>query len=591
MTSRRALSGTAASDGIAIGQARLLVPPVVIVDRRIARDLVPAEVTRLARAVISTDEQLALLSARLESEHLHEGHLLLEAHRMMLRDDQILGGARRLIESDEIAAEGAVRRVIDEIAAQFGRMEDPYLRERGADIEAIGDRLLRTLLGLPEVSANSSSAPGSIGVGSILSPIDALHLPRSGMVGFAAERGGKTSHASIILRALEIPFVVGVRGLTAAVHPGDRLVVDGSLGEVIVNPDDDTIALYEERRGRERSRIQALKSRGTGPAATRDGARIELAANIEAPSEVSGALEFGAESVGLFRTEFLYLDRPELPSEEEQFQDAVAVLVALGGRPAIFRTLDIGGEKLPLAVAVPGGANPSLGVRAVRFSFRRPDIFRTQLRALYRASAVGPLRIMFPLVSGISELNEALRVCAGIAEELAREGVAFDRGLPIGVMIETPSAALSTDHLAEKSSFFSIGTNDLIQYTFAADRENEDVAHLYHPLHPAFLRLLKSTIDGANRAGKPISICGDMAGDPAFTWVLLGLGLRSLSMSPRLIPAVRSVITASRLDEMEALVAQALSLRSETAVEDLVLGVMHDRFPLELDGLVPHSGG
>jgi phosphoenolpyruvate-protein phosphotransferase (PTS system enzyme I) len=582
MATRRTLSGQAASDGVAIGQARLFAPRVVVVDRRISRDLVPAEVTRLRRAVTFTDEKLALLSARLESENLHEGHLILEAHRMMLRDDEIVDGARRLIENDGIAAECAVRRVIDTIAAVFDRMEDPYLRERGADIEAVGDRLLRTLLGLPEVLPNSPSASGTIGVGSVLSPIDALHLPRSGLVGFAAERGGKTSHAAIILRTLEIPFVVGVRGLCAAVHSGDRLVVDGSRGAVIVSPDSDTIAMYEERRSRERSRVQALSSRGTGPTATRDGVRIELSANLEAPSEVPGALQLGAESVGLFRTELLYLDRPELPSEEEQFQDAVAVLSALGGRQATFRTLDIGGEKLPLAVTMPGGTNPSLGVRAMRFAFRRPDIFRTQLRALYRASAVGPLRIMFPLVSGISELDEAQRICAEIAGELAREGVAFERNLPIGVMIETPSAALTTDHLASNSSFFSIGTNDLIQYTFAADRENEDVAYLYHPLHPAFLRLLKSAIDGANRAGKPISVCGDMAGDPAFSWVLLGLGVRSLSMSPRLIPAVKSVIGASRLDETEALLAEVLPLRSETEVEDLVMGVMRERFPLEL---------
>jgi phosphotransferase system enzyme I (PtsI) len=510
---------------------------------------------------------------------------------MMLRDDQLEGGARRLIERDEIGAECAVRRVIEQIVGQFERMEDPYLRERGADIEAIGDRLLRTLLGLPEVLTETASAPGTIGVGSILSPIDALHLPRSGLVAFATEHGGKTSHASIILRALAIPFVVGVRGLTAAVRPGDRLVVDGSLGKVIVDPDEETIALYEERRGREESRVKALRSPGTGPIATRDGVRIEVCANIEAPSEVPGALEAGAEGVGLFRTELLYLDRPELPSEEEQFQDALAVLAALGGRTATFRTLDLGGEKLPLAIPVPGGTNPSLGVRAMRFAFRRPDIFRTQLRALYRASARGPLRIMFPLVSGISELDEARRVCDAITEELAREGVPFDRSVPIGVMIETPSAALSTDHMAESSSFFSIGTNDLLQYTFAADRENEDVAHLYHPLHPAVLRLLKSAIDGANGADKPIAICGDMAGDPAFTWVLLGLGLRSLSMSPRLIPAVRSVVRKSRLDEMEALVAQALSLPSETAVEDLVLGVMRERFPLELASAEPQPVG
>jgi len=582
MATRRTLSGVAASDGVAIGQARLLVPPVVVVDRPISQDLVPAEVARLRQAVTSTDEQLALLSARLESQHLHEGHLILEAHRLMLRDDEVVEGARHLIEKDRIAAEGAVRRVIDGIAATFARMEDPYLRERGADVEAIGDRLLRTLLGLPEILQSSPLASAAIGVGTILSPIEALHLPRSGLVGFAAERGGKTSHAAIILRALEIPFVVGVRGLCAAVRSGERLVVDGSRGQVIIGPDDDAIAIYEERRSRERSRVQALKSRGTGPTVTRDGVRIELSANIEAPSEVPAALELGAESVGLFRTELLYLDRPELPSEEEQFQDAVAVLTALGGREATFRTLDIGGEKLPLAVTVPGGANPSLGVRAMRFALRRPDIFRTQLRALYRASAMGPLRIMFPLVSGISELDEARRVCAEIAGELAREGVPFDRNVPIGVMIETPSAALTTDHLAGNSSFLSIGTNDLIQYTFAADRENEDVAYLYHPLHPAFLRLLKSAIDGANAAGRPISVCGDMAGDPAFTWVLLGLGVRSLSMSPGLIPAVKSVIGASRLDEMVALLAQVLPLRSETQVEELVMGVMRKRFPLEL---------
>jgi phosphoenolpyruvate-protein phosphotransferase (PTS system enzyme I) len=582
MSVRRALSGAAASDGIAIGDVRLMVPRVAVVDRRVSPDLVPAEVSRLREAVTVTDEQLGLLSARLEAEDLHEGHLIVEAHRMMLRDAAVVEAARRFIESEALAAESAVRRVIDDLVATFDRMKDPYLRERSADIEAIGDRLLRTLLGLPEVFPDSLSAPGSIGVSSLVSPIDALHLPQSGLVGFATERGGKTSHAAIILRALEIPFVVGVRGLMSTVRSGDRLIVDGSRGEVIVNPDDATIAIYEERRSQERSRVQTLKSRAAGLAASRDGVRIELAANLEAASEVSSALEFGAESVGLFRTELLYLDRPELPSEDEQFQDAVAVLTALGGRPATFRTLDIGGEKLPLSVAVPGGTNPTLGVRAIRFALRRPDIFRTQLRALYRASAVGPLRIMFPLVSGISELDEAQRVCAVVAEELAGEGVAFERKLPIGVMIETPSAALATDHLAGSASFFSIGTNDLIQYTFAADRENEDVAHLYHPLHPAFLRLLKSTIDGANGAGKPISICGDMAGDPAFTWVLLGLGLRSLSMSPRLIPAVRSVISSSGLDEMEALAARALSLRSETAVEDLVLGVMRERFPLEL---------
>src|SRR6266849_2546585 len=270
MTVRRALSGAAASEGIAIGDVRLMVPRVVVVDRRVSPDRVPAEVSRLREAVTVTDEQLGLLSARLEADDLHEGHLIVEAHRMMLRDAAVVEAARRFIESEALAAESAVRRVIDDLVATFDRMKDPYLRERSADIEAIGDRLLRTLLGLPEVLPDGLSAPGSIGVSSLVSPIDALHLPRSGLVGFATERGGKTSHAAIILRALEIPFVVGVRGLCAAVRSGDRLVLDGSRGEVIVSPDSDTIAVYEERRSRERSRVQTLNSRGIGPAATRD---------------------------------------------------------------------------------------------------------------------------------------------------------------------------------------------------------------------------------------------------------------------------------------------------------------------------------
>src|SRR5690349_18273212 len=275
MATTRTLSGIAASGGIAIGQARVLVPAVDVIDRRIPRRLVPAEVERLRQAVTSTDAQLASLSARLEAEQLHEGHLILEAHRLMLRDDAVVEDARRLIEKDEIAAECAVRQVIDAIAARFERMEDPYLRERGADVEAIGERLLRTLLGLPELSSDAST-PGTIGVGSVLSPVDALHLPRSGLEGFAAEHGGKSSHAAIILRSLEIPFVAGAHGLVGAIQPGDTLVIDGSRGEIVVNPDADTIAIYEERRDGDRSRARVLKARATGPTVTRDAVRIEL---------------------------------------------------------------------------------------------------------------------------------------------------------------------------------------------------------------------------------------------------------------------------------------------------------------------------
>jgi phosphoenolpyruvate-protein phosphotransferase (PTS system enzyme I) len=319
-----------------------------------------------------------------------------------------------------------------------------------------------------------------------------------------------------------------------------------------------------------------------GPAATRDAVRVEIGANIETLDEIPHALELGAESIGLLRTEFLYLERRDLPSEDEQYRDAVAALQALGGRVATFRTLDLGGEKLPLAVKIPVGANPSLGIRAIRFSARRPDIFRTQLRALYRASVMGPMRIMFPLISGVAELHAALSVCDDVRNELSAMAIPYDARVPIGAMIETPSAALTTDHLARHCAFLSLGTNDLIQYEFAADRDNRDVDYLYHPLHPAVLRLLKLAIDGAAREEKPIAICGEMAGDPLFTWVLLGLGIRQFSMSPPLIPAVKSVVSSTYLREAEELTREILRLDSDREVEQLVTTVMGQRFPLEL---------
>lgn len=578
----RRASGIGASDGIAIGQARILAARLVVVDRWIPPDQVEDEIERLRSAVEAADSRLVAASDQLEARHWHEAHAIVEAHRLILRSDEIAGGASKMIREEGLAAESAVRRIIDDIASTFEQMDDQYLRERGGDIEDVGERLLRTLLGLPEAPHGSMASEGVIGVGVAISAIDAFLLPRAGLAGLVTERGGKTSHAAIVVRGLEIPYVLGVAGLCHTVRPGDTLIVDGARGEVITNPDEKTLREYEERRRRQILRADRLRARPLREATTKDGVRIEVAANIESLAEIPHAVELGADAVGLFRTEFLYLDRSDLPSEEEQYRDAVSALHALGGRRVTFRTLDMGGEKLPLGLKVPSGANPSLGVRAIRLSFRRPDIFRTQLRALFRAAAVGPLRIMFPLISGITELQEAVRVCAETRDELAREKIPHDPAVPIGAMIETPSAALTTDHLAGIGDFFSIGTNDLIQYAFGADRDNPDVAHLYHPLHPAVLRLLKHAIDAAILAGKPISICGDMASEPAFTWILLGLGIRELSMPPRCIPAVKSVIAGTDLTEAQEIAAKALTLRSDREVEDLVLSAMRRRFPLEI---------
>ena len=436
------LPGTGASNGIAIGPAQLLTPAGVVVDRSIGLNEVVTEVARLTAAVEATDRELAGLAAALKGPP-REAQLIIDAHRLMLVSDELIGATKRLIASEQLAAESAVRRVINGLVSIFNGMKDRYLRQRGRDVEAIGDRLTSTLLGLPlswSSSAEVAPVAGSIGVGRALSPLDAIHFDRLGLVGVSSELGGRTSHASIIVRALGLPYVLGVRGLCERVAQGDLLIVDGSAGEVIVNPDPETLRVARVRQSARLEHTRTLVARVKGPAVTLDGTRVEIGANIEDLIELGPAIELGAESVGLFRTELLYLDRLDLPTEDEQYRDASAALTALGGRVVTFRTLDLGGEKLPLAVDVPEGKNPSLGVRAIRFSLRRPEIFRTQLRALYRASVHGPMRIMFPLISGVAEMRAALKVCVAVRAELDREGVAYRAGVPIGAMLETPTS-------------------------------------------------------------------------------------------------------------------------------------------------------
>ncbi len=570
------LEGIATSAGIAIGPAQLLTPRLVVVDRWVLPAQVNAEVARLVDATAATDRHLIALADQLQGPQ-RESRLIIDAHRLMLHSEEILGSARQLIAQEHLAAECAVRRVVRDVVKIFDTMRDRYLQERGEDVEAIGDRLIGTLLGVPQSWSSPQASLGALGVGMALSPYDAFQLQRCGLAGVATEQGGKTSHGSIIVRGFGLPCVVGVARLGEQVAQGDWLIVDGTHGRVTVNPDHATLQSAREAQRVESARARRLLRHVRRSTVTLDGTRIELAANIETLSEVKGALSLGAESVGLFRTELQYLDRRDLPSEDEQYRDAVATLAMLRGRTATFRTLDLGGDKLPFAIELPPGANPNLGVRAIRFSLLRPDIFRTQLRALYRASAHGPLRIMFPLVSGSSELEQAVEICASVREALEREGLAFNRQVALGAMLETPSAMLTADHLADHCDFFSVGTNDLIQYVFAADRDNPDVSRLYQPLHPALLRLLARAVDAAAAAGRPISICGDMAADPAYTWVLLGLGFRQLSMAPRAIANVKALIDGTRLSDAQQLVRELADLRSDAQTTEHVQCTM-ERF-------------
>jgi phosphoenolpyruvate-protein phosphotransferase (PTS system enzyme I) len=576
------LRGLGASGGVAVGPAFLLATRVSITPARLAGVPTGAEILRLERALTVADAQIARAQAQLREFGAEEAREILEMHRMLLRSAEVTQQLHEMIEQQRLTAETSVQFAFERLAATFDEMVDPYFRERRSDLEAVGDRILRVLLGLPEVRAGEGAPAGAVAVAPDLSPLCPFQLKRAGVRAIVTEGGGRTSHAALVARALGLPYVLGVPGATMQITTGTELLVDGELGEVVVRPDEEALRVYDRRVRQAESRLQRLRELRGLPARTLDGVEIHLAANVESVEDVTPALENGAQSIGLFRTELLYLERDELPSEEEQYEDALTALRALRGKPAVFRTLDVAPDKLPGGVALPPAPNPALGLRSIRFSLRYREIFRVQLRALYRAAAEGPVRIMFPLVCSVSEVREARAVCAEVCAELARQGLPHDPSTPIGVMVETPSAALTADLLARECDFFSLGTNDLVQYAFAADRDNEDVGYLYRPLHPAILRAIRGVVAGASAVGIPVSLCGDMASDPALTWILLGLGLRTLSMDAEQIGAVKAIVRGTTLEEAERLAAQALGLATEAEIEALVLREMRVRFPLEL---------
>jgi phosphotransferase system enzyme I (PtsI) len=578
--------GLGASKGIAIGPAYLSELRVSVAERRILGHDRERELARLASAVDTAEQQLDRLRRQLASPG-GTALDLIELHRTILRSPELAGEAQRLVQDQCLAAESAVTRALEQIRATFARLDDPYFRDRAADFEAAADRLLRVLIDLPELRPEASTPRGAVAVGVDVGPLELVGLHHSGVAAVVSESGGKTSHAAIIARALGVPYVVRVQGVTTTVRPGAPMIVDGSRGEVIVDPDEAVLRAARARAAAERDRERRMQAVRGLPSITRDGVAIHLGANVESVAGVSAAVAAGAESVGLFRTEFLYLERLDLPSEQEQFDDAVSAIRAANGLPMTFRTLDIGADKLPPSVKIPLGKNPALGIRSTRFSLLRPEIFKRQLRALYRASATGPVRIMFPLVSDVAELRQVRALSDLVRAELAAERASYDAAVALGVMIETPSAALTADHLARHSDFLSVGTNDLIQYAFAADRENGDVAHLHQPLHPAVLRMLKAMVEMADAARAPISICGDMAGDPFLTWMLIGLGFRELSMDRDRIPLVKAVVRGSTLAEAEAFVREALAMEDVNEVAERLRTRLDGRFESELEGFVP----
>jgi len=554
----RVLHGLGVSPGIAIGPAFITESgEVPVPERRIEPEDIAAERQRFEQAVQFSLRQLKKLkgkAAALPESAAEEMGYLLDAHMAMLSNSRLVRGVERRIREERVNAERAVQMEIAEIGESFAAMEDAYLAQRIEDVRVVGARLLRNLTQTP-YAAFQGLPEGTVILAEDLSPADTALMDPRRVAGFAAVLGGSESHTAIMARALGLPAVLAVAGLFAEVQQGDAIVIDGFKGTVVLNPTAATIERYEERREEFRKEQRQLARLKRVPAVTRDGEEITLEANLELPRELEQAVSAGAQGLGLVRTEFLYMNRDDLPDEEEQYQAYKTLVRGMDGKPVTIRTLDVGGDKLatPLAESLEGeGGNPALGLRAIRLSLKERKLLDAQLAAILRASAEGPVRILLPMVSSLTEVRGVREALQQVARRLKRRGLEIADPLPpLGVMIEIPGAALAADALASESDFFAIGTNDLIQYTLAIDRGDDQVAYLYNPLHPAVLRLIQFAIEAALRARIPVSVCGEMAGDPRYTALLLGLGIRDLSMAPSNISRVKR-----RIRHLDLLAAQ-----------------------------------
>jgi len=571
--------GLGVSAGIAFGRAYLIGRDTLKAPRHhIEPDDVDTEVARLYKAIAASDKQLAKIKEKLASENESDYHII-TAHQMMLHDEHLVGAAVGYIRDEQINAEWGLRRAVDDIRGVFDSIEDEYLRERRSDVEFVFERVLRNLLGRD--TGPLQPPPDAIVVAYDLSPADTAQLHKAAVAGLITDAGGKTSHTAIIARAHEIPAVVGLETITEVIETDDLVLIDGGAGIVIVNPTAATVGEYRDEQRRQVAAGALLHAMRDLPARTRDDHEIQLYANIDGPDELDNALDYGAMGVGLFRTEYLFMGHTELPDEDKHYKTALEVIDRLGGLPATIRTFDLGADKLApfLEAADLQEANPALGLRSIRLCLAElgRSLFKQQLRGLLRASAHGPLKIMFPMISGVGELRAAKAVVDEVKAELATEGIPFDHDVKVGIMIEMPSAALTADLLATECDFFSIGTNDLIQYTMAVDRVNEYVSYLYEPLHPSLLRLIGEVARAGASAGIPVTVCGEMAGEPAIAPVLLGLGIRELSMSAVSVPEVKATIRATTISEAEALVQKVIKLPTSAeiraAVSEYLLGL------------------
>jgi phosphoenolpyruvate-protein phosphotransferase (PTS system enzyme I) len=574
--------GIAVSAGIAIAKALVFREEALPVPRyEIPLEDAEPQYQRFVQAVRRASEDLVAL--RDGPGRSARDRALLDAHLLMLDDADFLSRMRRDLAEKLTNVEWLLVQYAEELAARIGASEDEYMRERAADVRDVTQRVMNHLLHRERLSLQDI-AEEAILVGHNLLPSDALMLNPAVIRGLALDMGGKTSHTAIIARAFGIPAVLGLRDASRSVLPGESIIVDGHAGIVVVDPDTDTAARYHGMRSSWLKHEEDLDDLSALPAETPDGRRVRMDANIEVPGELDAVLLHGAEGIGLFRSEFLYLSSKGEPSEAEQTAVYSEVLRRMKGRPVTIRTFDLGGDKSLPGSTMREEENPILGWRAIRYCLANPRLFRTQLRALLRSSVHGDLRIMIPMISGVEELEAARELIEVARRELAAEGVEVAPRVPLGIMIEIPSAALTSDVLARKVDFFSIGTNDLMQYTLAVDRSNEKIAYLYEPFHLGVLRLLRLIIDNAHEAGIPVGLCGELAADPGAALVLLGMGVDELSMGPFSIAEVKRVIRGFRAAEAAALVDSLMSMKSPREAEREVARLLEERFGIDYAG-------
>ncbi len=576
------MKGIGVSSGIAVGKAYLLergaIEPAQYcsIDRSEAEN----EIERFKKALKESRDQLLRIKKMMEEDKRGKEHIrIIDAHLMILKDNMLINDTIKIIREEKINAEWALKNVLKSLMEYFNKIDDEYLKGRSSDIEHIFNRVLINLLGRKHESISEIKEP-SIVVAHDLAPTDTAQMVNGTVLGFLTDVGGITSHTAILSRSLEIPAIMGLETITRKVEAGDTVIVDGTTGTVIINPSESVIDVYKKRIERFKDYGKALLDYRDLPSETTDGRRVKLMGNIEMIEEINPLIDHGAEGIGLYRTEFLYMNRKDLPTEEEHVKAYRHVVKKMSPNPVIIRTLDVGGDKFVLRV-VADETNPAMGLRAIRFCLKNTDIFKTQLRGILRASSSGKVKVMFPMISGIDEIRRARALLEESMAELKAEGKPFDPNIQIGAMIEVPSAAIIADLIVREVDFVSIGTNDLLQYSLAIDRVNEHVAYLYEPFHPAVLRIIKTVADAANLAGVSVGVCGEMAGEPEYALILLGFGINNLSMNAFSILRVKRLIRSISFAEARKICKTILGFATAKEVEAYIASRMPELYKEE----------